>query len=463
MKGSDNPIPSEDKTVPNRRVTFFRILHFLNSFGVILLEKIAFALTTPIMAQWSWVAVNGDGRATATRFNSSKSQHNTFEEADASYNGMSLPVMAVLLANPVVGMLLSPLTGILGDRFGHDLPILFGLGLNIIMSIIFAFYSSFEAVFIACILQGTAGAFNTPNAFAKINKLFPPQSKAGKLSLCLVMTANVFSFIGPAIEGLLHEYFGQMVCFLMLLVPLELVLCCGTISAVICNCKSANMNHSISDPEELRNTESNTSKCERQNDTSVAKLLLNPKVIIAAATFGVAWLPRKCVDSTIAMWMDEKFSSGPAIVGLAISLAAVVVPVANVFGTSFASMWPDRLHLLSSICVALCGLTISTMFLSPNPEIVSICYASYIFFACTARYGAMSLLSVLAEKFPNTPRGTVMSAASVGLSICNLIGPLIAIPLFNSFGFISICVSVGPLCCLFAPLVCVFLQQSHGV
>lgn len=432
--GSDKPMPSEEKTLPNRRVTFVRILQLLNSFGVILLEKVAFALTTPIIAQWSWVAVNG---VASTQTNSS-THHGTFEAADASHNGMSLSAMAVLLANPVVGIFLSPITGVLGDQYGHDLPILFGLGLNIIMSMIFAFYSSFEAIFIACILQGTAGSFNTPNAFAKINKLFPPQSKAGKLSLCLVMTANVFSFIGPAIEGFLYEYFGQKMCFLILLVPLEFVLCCGTLSALICEyCKSANINHNKSDSEEHSDNERSISQCERQQDTNVAKLLLDPKVFIAAATFGVAWLPRKCIDSTIAMWMDEKFSSGPAIVGLAICMAAVVVPVANVFGTSFASAWPDGIHLLSSICVALCGLPISTMFLSPNPEIASICYASYIFFASTARYGAMSLLSILAEKSPNTPRGTIMSAASVGLSICNLIGPLIAIPLFNSFGFIS--------------------------
>ncbi|XP_072025232.1 probable vesicular acetylcholine transporter-B [Amphiura filiformis] len=325
------------------------------------------------------------------------------------------------------------------------------------MTLIFAFFSSFEAIFIACILQGLAGAFNTPNAFAKMSQLFAPDTTAAKLSLCLVMTANIFSFIGPAMEGFLYEYIGQMWCFLVLLLPLELLLILGTLFNLFCNHDNDNC-ISRNELKLLKTNERNEVNSDDSNasDNNRLWLLLNPRIIIAAATFGLAWLPRKCIDSTVAVWMDAKFSSGPSVVGLVLSLAAISVPTANIVGASFASIWTTRIHMFTAICIALCSIPVSTMFLSPNPATVSVCYAVYIFFASSSRYGAMNLLSNIAENTKDSSRGTVMSAASVGLSICNLIGPVLAIPLYNYFGFAVICLSIGPLCCLFAPLLCSF-------
>ena len=456
----------------DRHFTCANVLLLLSCVGILALERMSSALITPILAQWKWAAVSdNDGISVldsdlnlSLTINYSASylwlvkavsnESNSHSVQTLSlHKRMSTAAMVVLVAKPLVNTVLSPITGMLGDYIGHEIPMLFGLLFNVLMSTVFAFFSSFEATLIACLLQGIAGALNVPNAFALVARLFESHTIEGKISLGLVMTANMFSFIGPAIEGLLYENVGQKSCFLILLVPVNIILTCGILFSLLNNSKNVEPNqryHLLGSTDPVSN---------RQNSRDVKnsfRLFLNSKLIVAAGTYAIVWVPRKCIESTIAMWMDARFSSGPSTVGLVLSLAAASVPAANIFGAYFASIRPNYTHLMTGILVTFCSVPVSVLFLSPNSATISACFAIYVFFASAARYGAIRLLSIIAENTPGTPQGSYMATAYLLSTMMDVIGPVVATELYSNFGFESLCLSIGPLCSVFAPLLLVF-------
>ena len=464
----------------DRHFTCANVLLLLSSVGVVALERMSSALITPILAQWKWAAVSNNDGISVFDSNSnlslttnysvsnlrlvqavSNTSVNQSEQVFSLHKRMSTSAMAVLIAKPLVNTLLSPITGMLGDRVSHELPMIFGLILNLFMSTVFAFSSSFEAILFACLLQGIAGALNVPNALASVTSLFKPQTKEGKISLGLIMTANMFSFIGPAIEGFLYENLGQKLCFLILLVPFDIILICGKSFSLYNKTRNVkpdqrHLHLEINSSADATDPISRREKCQ-----ALFRLFMNPKLIVVAGTYAIVWIPRKCIESTIALWMDARFSSGPSTVGLVLSLAAVSVPAANIFGAYFASIQPNYTHLMTAFSVVCCSVPVSVLFLSPNPVSISACFAVYVFFASAARYGAIRLLSIIAENTSGTPRGRFMAIAYLLSTMMDIIGPVIATELYRNFGFESLCLSIGPLCSLSAPLLFVFHKKLN--
>ena len=108
---------------------------------------------------------------------------------------------------------------------------------------------------------------------------------------------------------------------------------------------------------------------------------------------------------------------------------------------------------MTALSVACSCVPVFVLFLSPNSVTISDCLAINIFFTSAACYGAVRLLSIMAENTPGTPRGSYMATAYLLSSISTVIGPVIGTTLYRNFGFETLCLSIDPVCSLFAPLL----------
>jgi len=108
-------------------------------------------------------------------------------------------------------LLLTPLCGILADRLGRKRPLLAGVVIQLVATLVFAFAPNFWVLMLARILQGGAAAATWTAGLAVVAESYP-EDRVQKMGLSMVgMTAG--SLVGPLAGGLLYDVGGYYAPF----------------------------------------------------------------------------------------------------------------------------------------------------------------------------------------------------------------------------------------------------------
>jgi multidrug resistance protein len=108
-------------------------------------------------------------------------------------------------------LLLTPLCGILADRLGRKRPLLAGVLIQFLATLVFAFAPNFWILMLARVLQGGAAAATWTAGLAVVAESYP-EDRVQKMGLSMVgMTAG--SLIGPLAGGLLYDVGGYFAPF----------------------------------------------------------------------------------------------------------------------------------------------------------------------------------------------------------------------------------------------------------
>lgn len=108
--------------------------------------------------------------------------------------------------------LVVPLSGNLGDRFGHRRLFLVGVAAFAASSLLAALARTFPLLVAARLLQAASGAAITPNAASLIRMAAPEQARGGSFGLYDLMISTSAS-VGPFIGGLLVSALGWRALF----------------------------------------------------------------------------------------------------------------------------------------------------------------------------------------------------------------------------------------------------------
>ena len=128
--------------------------------------------------------------------------------------GASPTVIGLLFASFGLTVLLTSVPmGALSDRTGRKLPLVGGLLLLALSTVLFAFAPSLSWLFTARLLQGAADAVTWVVGFAVIADLYTAEERGRVMGL--VMSGTTFGFmVGPALGGWLYESGGPRVPYL---------------------------------------------------------------------------------------------------------------------------------------------------------------------------------------------------------------------------------------------------------
>ena len=120
-----------------------------------------------------------------------------------------------LFASYALALLVTlPLFGVLSDRVGRRLPMLWGLvGLGG-ATLLFAFADSYGELVAARLLQGIAGAITWTAGLAAVADVYPPDRRGKALGTALSATA-AGGLVGPALGGVLSDWGGYRLPFLV--------------------------------------------------------------------------------------------------------------------------------------------------------------------------------------------------------------------------------------------------------
>lgn len=132
--------------------------------------------------------------------------------------GSALLLGVVTFAGQVPAFLLSPLGGVMVDRWDRRLVLLVTQGLMMVSAGILAFMTfteliTFPAVLILAIMDGIGKAFDIPARQALVVALIEDRAD---LSNAIALNSSMFHgarLIGPSVAGILIAAFGEAICF----------------------------------------------------------------------------------------------------------------------------------------------------------------------------------------------------------------------------------------------------------
>jgi len=231
--------------------------------------------------------------------------------------GASPTMVGLLFASFGLTLLLFAIPmGAISDRVGRRGPMVGGLLVLAVASVLFAYADRLWLLFAARMIQGASDAVTWVVGFALVADLYGP-SERGRVMGLVMSGTNTGLMLGPTIGGWLYEAGGVHLPFL-------------TVAAAALVC--AAMFFVIEPPVSKRGTDSISARDALGNPTVLACIVV---VVVASATIAM-------LEPVLSLWLSDTISLGPARIGALFGTAAVASAVMHPIYGRFSDWWGGR-------------------------------------------------------------------------------------------------------------------------
>ena len=317
----------------------------------------------------------------------------------------------LFFAYALMQFLCAPVIGNLSDRFGRRPVLILSLATLSFDYVLTGLSPTIFWLFVGRTLSGMAGAaYTTANAY--IADISPPEKRAANFGL--VGAAFGLGFIlGPALGGLLGEYFGLRVPFFV----------AGGLAAANALFGFLVLKESL--PTERRRK----FEWRRANPLGSFKALQRHPALLSM--FGVLALMRLAHDSLPATWTYYtmlKFSWGPGDVAL--SLVAVGILSSIAFGVLPRLLVPrlgESRAVMLGLLAAAAGY--AGYAFAPSPAVL---YSAMVLF-CFGGVGGAAINAILTHLVPDNEQGELQGTITSVGSLTAIAAPLLMTGLFAHF------------------------------
>lgn len=302
-----------------------------------------------------------------------QSEKSSTAEIHQSDDATSHLAIGVLFASGgLVQFALAPFVGPLIDRFLYEVPLLCALVLEFFSTLTYAMSTSYWVTLAARSLQGVGKAIIDPAAMGLIMEMYPKASDRLLLTSVLIMLVSGSVTLGPFFGGYLDEHVGRVAPFVVLDVGLVLVILLLAVvvrplreqrlmQAIIASTIKASKKQqqqqqslvgtkklqqepvvakqqkatAVGDAESINMTLTSASSSAAVT-SSPCKLMADPYVWLCSGGLFVCYVTPVALESTIALWMSQRFHSTETEIGFALLpsfisyVLATVLTVSNV-------------------------------------------------------------------------------------------------------------------------------------
>ena len=444
----------------------------VSSIGAFTLTQVVYSMIVPVIAKWDWATVvndndfvtNAPGSVIATQtqryYNASECHLPPCVDDDVvtAHIAINPTLLLVFLSTPIVSIILAPAVGYFADTFGFDLSLLIGLVIAAIISVLFASSSTFLVVLPARTLTGLFGIFIFGNSFGRVFQVVTPDTHDGNTVVGCILASYMFQFFGPAFCGLLFNYFGQVAAFLSLL-PLEIILGMSIISTY--QYPSTLMQNNKGRSKRINLGTKSEKQPYHDNTKTFLNVICDHRIMIMSLILTISWLPKCSLEPIMSIWVQQRFAGDAGTTSLVWGMAGFAVLAASMISIYVLKYCTDNLILYTAFHFASCTLPMGLLPFMPSPASAAVMFTLTIYFAAAAKYGALSIITSIAEREYESAVGRVMSMVNIGLTVPYLIGPLISIPLYNTLGFHHMCLILTPISLIFSPLL-LFIKHKKN-
>jgi MFS transporter, DHA1 family, tetracycline resistance protein len=309
----------------------------------------------------------------------------------------------------------SPVLGRLSDRFGRKPILLLGLACSAVSYLWLGLSDQLWMLFAARFFAG-AGAGTIGAVFAYVTDTTPPERRAKGMGLIGAAFGLGFT-LGPALGGLVS---GSQPSMTQLGIPSFIAAGFSAIAFVL---TLTVLKESL--PPESRHA-ARPGRMEFARRIATDRPVLRRLILIAFITTSAF----AALESTFALWSHETFDWGPRQIGLMFFYVGAVLTViqGGLMGTLTRRFGETRL-LTASAALLFLGMAAIPFIVSVPPlMVVNLALAGGM-----ALFGPSSN-SLISREATIEERGGILGFSQSTQSLARVIGPLVAGPLFTTFG-----------------------------
>lgn len=322
-------------------------------------------------------------------------------------HGADQSVMGLLVATYAGAVVLAtPLFGWLIDRIGNRIPLVAGMALLAMATVLFgASVGSLPMLFAARLLQGLACAATAMASMALIASCFPPE-KRGRAFGAWTAANAAGTLIGPVLGGWLYELAGHWgpVAF------------AGTLAVI-----DGIARVFLTDPDGAPTKQ-----------TPVLSFLRNPAVLDVCIVTAVVGGGLTMLEASLPLFLQRSFSANPVVIGAFFVVAAVsfgaLSPVAGALENRMSGMGLARIGLFGM------AATLPLLSLAPNIYLAGLSVALVGASAGLTITPAMTRLTNLVDEIGGTSYGFATGLFNLSFAGGAALGPLVGAVTLESGG-----------------------------
>ncbi|XP_069744316.1 probable vesicular acetylcholine transporter-A [Narcine bancroftii] len=346
--------------------------------------------------------------------------------------------IGVLFASKAILQLLSnPLTGTFIDRVGYDIPLLIGLAIMFFSTITFAFGESYAMLFAARSLQGLGSAFADTSGIAMIADKYTEESERSRALGIALAFISFGSLVAPPFGGVLYEFAGKWVPFLVLsfVCLLDGILLLMVVTPIASRTRE-NM----------------------PQGTPIYKLMIDPYIAVVAGALTTCNIPLAFLEPTISNWMKKTMNASEWQMGLT-WLPAFFPHVLGVYVTvKLAAKYPSYQWLYGAVGLVIIGASSCTVPACRNFEELIIPLCALCFGIALVDTALLPTLAFLVDIRYVSVYGSVYAIADISYSVAYALGPIVAGQIVHDLGFVQLNLGMGLVNILYAPAL-LFLRK----
>uniref|UniRef100_A0A8C8RNK3 Solute carrier family 18 member A3 n=1 Tax=Pelusios castaneus TaxID=367368 RepID=A0A8C8RNK3_9SAUR len=346
--------------------------------------------------------------------------------------------IGVLFASKaILQLLVNPLSGTFIDRVGYDLPLLIGLTVMFLSTVIFALAENYATLFAARSLQGLGSAFADTSGIAMIADKYTEESERSRALGIALAFISFGSLVAPPFGGVLYQFANKQVPFLVL--------------ACIC----------LLDGLLLLTVIRPFSSRARENmpvGTPIHRLMVDPYIAVVAGALTTCNIPLAFLEPTIATWMKQTMHASEWQMGLT-WLPAFFPHVLGVYITvQLAARYPHLQWFYGALGMAIIGASSCTVPACRTFGQLVVPLCGICFGIALVDTALLPTLAFLVDVRHVSVYGSVYAIADISYSVAYALGPIVAGQIVHSLGFVQLNLGMGLANVLYAPVL-LFLRN----
>ncbi|XP_061141887.1 probable vesicular acetylcholine transporter-A [Syngnathus typhle] len=409
---------------------------------VLLLDNMLYMVIVPIIPDYlrdlQQAAERAQTPAPPTHGNSSNiSAHQGASTGEDNYD---LQIGVLFASKAIVQLLVNPLSGTFIDRVGYDIPLVIGLSIMFLSTLIFAFAENYVTLFVARSMQGIGSAFADTSGIALIADRYTEEAERSKALGIALAFISFGSLVAPPFGGVLYEFAGKRVPFLILsAVCLVDGVMCLVVLKPFSNRERANM----------------------PVGTPIYRLMMDPYIAVVAGALTVCNIPLAFLEPTIATWMEETMSASQWEKGMT-WFPAFFPHVLGVFLTvKLAAKYPHLQWFYGAIGMVFIGASSCTVPACKNFGELMIPLCGICFGIAFVDTALLPTLGFLVDVRHVSVYGSVYAIADISYCVAYAMGPVVAGKIVHDLGFVQLNLGMGLANVLYAPALLLLKNVSQ--
>ncbi|KAI0209452.1 Synaptic vesicular amine transporter [Lamellibrachia satsuma] len=257
---------------------------------------------------------------------------------------VNVPVGLMFASKALVQLIANPFVGPLTNRIGYSIPMFSGFVIMFTSTIIFAFGESYEILLLARMVQGIGSACSSVSGMGMLAMTYPDDRERGNAMSIALGGLALGVLVGPPFGGVMYQFVGKEVPFLILAV-LALLDGALQLTALVPRVHP-----------------------ESQQGTSLKTLLKDPYILIAAGSITFSNMGIAMLEPSLPLWMIDKMNAPQWQQGAAFLPASISYLIGtNIFGPLAYKMGRWLSALIGMTVVAICLVIVST----PSPLLIT--------------------------------------------------------------------------------------------